>query len=323
MNFFTFADISPLVRLITNPTDESLPPRSVMAFGIFDGVHRGHQILIRHLNQLAKERASESLLITFWPHPRLFLQKAPADFQLLSSLEEKLRLLENAGTQNLMVIPFTKQFASLTADQFIQNILVHQIKPQLILAGEDVRFGADASGNRALLSAAGQHHGWELHLLNSQMLGNERISSSRIRKSLLAGDLDSANYLLGYPYQIEGKVGPGKQIGRSIGFPTANIDCCLEHKLVPADGVYAVQTTLGDQTLPGMLNIGVRPTLPGQSSRTIEVHLFDVDQDLYGETLRISFIKRLRDEMKFSGLEALRQQLEQDRLNAIRALAFR
>ncbi len=320
MKIFTFADISPVVRVYTDPGSIDFAGRPVISMGIFDGVHRGHQELIRLVNRIADSKKVPSLLITFWPHPRVVLHRAGSDFRLLSTLDEKIRLLEKSGAMQLLIIPFTMDFAQLSPVEFIDNYLMRHIRPGIIVAGEDIRFGAAGAGNKDLLAAAGEVSGFSVKLMEPLMEEGIRISSSSIRSLLLSGNLEGANKLLGYPFLITGRVGMGKQIGRSIGFPTANLECCEDLKQIPCDGVYAVSVESKGKHHHGMLNIGVRPTIGQQENKTIEVHLFNRDEDLYGESLAISFIARLRDEMKFGSLEELQDQLKADRQAALKVL---
>jgi riboflavin kinase / FMN adenylyltransferase len=294
--------------------------KPAVSIGIFDGVHRGHQNLITQLKILAADSKSETLAITFWPHPRFVLGKAGPDFKLLTSLEEKAEMIGNLGIDHLLVVPFTATFASLTADQFLGEFINQYVKPGVIVVGDDLRFGAGGSGNLELLVNSGKSNGFDVVRLETHTENQSRISSTLIRSCLLSGDLESANNLLGYPYFITGQVVPGKRIGNTIGFPTANIQISESFKQIPLDGVYAVIADWNGKGYKGMLNIGVRPTIGRNEQKTIEVHLFDVTDDLYNHTLKVRFISRLRDEMKFNGLDELKAQLGFDRLASIKIL---
>jgi riboflavin kinase/FMN adenylyltransferase len=276
-------------------------------------VHRGHQNLIARLKSLAAQTQSQTLVITFWPHPRIVLGKAGPEFKLLNSLEEKTDLLRNIGIDHFLIVQFTREFAGQSPDQFLDNFVNKCIKPGIITVGDDLRFGAGGSGNLELLIKSGKSNGFEVVRLETHTENEERISSTRIRNCLLNGDLSAANNLLGYPYFITGQVVRGNRIGNTIGFPTANIECPDTFKQIPSDGVYAVTVEWNGTPYKGMLNIGIRPTLDDHSHKTIEVHLFDVSDDLYDQKLRVHFIFRLRDEMKFNSLEELRKQLAVDR----------
>jgi len=307
------------VQVHTDPRSLSLSRPSV-SIGIFDGVHRGHQNLLARLKDYATQSNTPTLVITFWPHPRIVLGKASPDFKLLTSLEEKVELLNALGMDHLLIVPFTEEFARLTADQFLDGFLNLFVRPGVIVVGDDLRFGAGGAGNLDLLMKSGTQNGFEVIRLETHTENEDRISSTLVRSCLNSGDLQSANQLLGYPYFITGKVVRGNRIGNTIGFPTANIECLESYIQIPSDGVFAVQVDLNGISHKGMLNIGTRPTIAQNSHKTIEVHLFDVSDDLYDQTLRVRFISRLRDEMKFSGLDELKAQLANDRLAALRIL---
>jgi riboflavin kinase/FMN adenylyltransferase len=307
------------VQVHTDPLTLQLIRPSV-SIGIFDGVHRGHQNLLARVKDLATHSHSQTLVITFWPHPRIVLGKAGPGFKLLTNLNEKTELLGNLDIDHLLIVPFTTEFADQSANQFLDQFLNRYIKPGIIVAGDDLRFGSGGSGNTELLVSAGKIDGFEVIRLDTHTDNLARISSTLIRSCLLSGDLKLANNLLGYPYFITGRVVGGNRIGNTIGFPTANIECSDSFKQIPADGVYAVTVDWNGKCFKGMLNIGVRPTIEDDSYKTIEVHLFDVSENLYNETLRVHFITRLRDEMKFAGLSELTHQLSIDREEALKVL---
>ncbi|MFA5817136.1 MAG: bifunctional riboflavin kinase/FAD synthetase [Bacteroidales bacterium] len=294
--------------------------RPAVSIGIFDGVHRGHQNLLARVKDLAARSHSQTLVVTFWPHPRIVLGKAGPDFKLLTSLEEKTEMLIGLGIDHLLIVPFTAEFAGQSADQFLDDFLNRYIKPGVIVVGDDLRFGSGGSGNLDLLVSSGKVNGFEVIRLETHTDNEARISSTLIRTCLLSGDLQSANNLLGYPYFITGKVVRGNRIGNTIGFPTANIECLESFKQIPSDGVYAVTVDWKGNWYQGMLNIGIRPTIEDNSHKTIEVHLFDVSDDLYNETLKVRFISRLRDEMKFDSLGELTAQLSLDRQASMKIL---
>ena len=294
--------------------------RPAVSIGIFDGVHRGHQNLLACLKNIAVQSQSPALVITFWPHPRKVLGKAGPDFKLLSSLEEKIEMLSGLGIDHLLIVPFTTEFAGQSANQFLKNFLNRCIKPGVIVVGDDLKFGSGGSGNLDLLVSSGKVNGFQVIRLETHTDNEERISSTLIRTCLMSGDLQLANNLLGYPYFITGKVVRGNRIGNTIGFATANIECLESLKQIPSDGVYAVTVEWKGSLYKGMLNIGIRPTIEDNSHKTIEVHLFDVSDELYDETLKVHFISRLRDEMKFSGLGELKAQLFLDRQTSAKVL---
>jgi riboflavin kinase / FMN adenylyltransferase len=294
--------------------------RPAVSIGIFDGVHRGHQNLLTRVQELAGLNGSQTLVITFWPHPRMVLGKAGPDFRLLTGLNEKTELLRGFGIDHLLVVPFTPEFAGQPAEQFLDGFLNKYIRPGVIVVGDDLRFGAGGSGNLDLLVSSGKVHGFEVVRLETHTENEERISSTRIRSCLRSGDLEAASQLLGYPYFISGRVVRGNRIGNTIGFPTANLECPDRFKQIPSDGVYAVIAEWQGRSYKGMLNIGFRPTVDDSSHRTIEVHLFDLSVDLYDENLKVHFMARLRDEMKFGSLAELTDQLSVDRQDSIKVL---
>jgi len=307
------------VQVHTNPSELQLF-RPAVSIGIFDGVHRGHQNLLDKVKDLAAHSHAQTLAITFWPHPRIVLGKAGPDFKLLTSLEEKTEMLGRFGINHLLVVPFTPEFANLSAQQFLDDFLDRYIKPGVIVVGDDLRFGAGGSGNLELLATYGKSHNFEVIKLETHTENEDRISSTLIRKRLMSGDLQSANQLLGYPYFVRGEVATGNRIGNTIGFPTANIECAACYKQIPSDGVYAVTVDWNGNSYKGMLNIGVRPTIEDDSHKTFEVNIFDMSADLYGHSLKVNFIARLRDEKKFNGLEELKAQLVLDREASIFAI---
>lgn len=300
------------MQVHTDPRSLQLIRPSV-SIGIFDGVHRGHRNLLARVQDLAVTSDSQTLVVTFWPHPRIVLGKAGHDFKLLSSLEEKTEMLGGLGIDHLLVVPFTAEFAGQSPNEFLDGFLNRFIKPGVVVVGDDLRFGTGGSGNLDLLVSFGKTFGFEVVRLETHTDHEARISSTLIRNCLRSGDLRKANILLGYPYFINGKVVRGNRIGNTIGFPTANVECPESFKQIPSDGVYAVMVDWNGQTYKGMLNIGIRPTIEDDSHKTIEVHLFDLSDDLYNETLKVRFISRLRDEMKFGGLDELKSQLSIDR----------
>jgi len=289
----------------------------VITIGVFDGLHRGHQKLLELLIKKAVELGGESVVITFWPHPRKVLGKEDKDFQFLTTLEEKEHLLSHWGINHLIILPFTMDFAKMRGRDFIRDILVGQIGMKHLVIGDDHRFGHDREGGRKILSEMGQQYGFQFTSLPSCIDNQSRISSSLVRAALKTGELEKANNLLGFPYFMFGEVIEGNQFGRKIGFPTANIACCGEHKQIPEEGVYVVKVDIENEQFGGMLNIGTRPTVDNTMRKSIEVHIFDITRDLYGKRMKVSFLHRLRDEMKFNNTDELRLQLERDRSNAL------
>ena len=283
--------------------------------GFFDGVHLGHRLVIERLVSLAHERGDESLVVTFWPHPRAVLQDGARELRLLNSLEEKKELLRNLGVDRVEVLDFTRSFAALTAEQYLREILRDRFGVTTLLMGYDNRLGSDRL-TAASLKPIADGMGMELIELSPLSFrpseASGEISSTQIRAALEEGDIASAAEMLGYGYALKGVVVAGNRLGRTIGFPTANMKLYEPLKLVPGRGVYVVEAEVLGKKYRGMTNIGLRPTVGG-SFTTIETHILDFDEDIYGLPLRITFLRRLRDEVHFPSLEALKRQLEKDR----------
>ncbi len=292
--------------------------RAVLTIGTFDGVHSGHRQILR-LMQTEKDRVKgETVILTFDPHPRQLLGTTPGPLFLLNTPEEKIRLLQAQGIDHLVVIPFTPEFAALPATQYIEEFLVKHFHPHTIIIGYDHRFGQNRAGDFRLLEAEAGRLGYQVREIPGFMLEDVTISSTRIREALLQGEVQTANRFLGYPYFFSGTVVKGNQLGRTLGYPTANLESGSPAKLLPGNGVYAVNVFLekSGEKFRGMMNIGMRPTVDG-SRRVTEVHLFDFDRDIYGESLRIEALHHLRQEQKFNGLEALKEQLALDKAAAL------
>ena len=283
--------------------------------GFFDGVHLGHRLVIERLVSLARERGDESLVVTFWPHPRAVLQDGARELRLLNSLEEKKGLLRNLGVDRVEVLDFTRSFAALTAEQYLREILRDRFGVTTLLMGYDNCLGSDRL-TAASLKPIADGMGMELIELSPLSFrpseASGEISSTQIRAALEEGDIAHASEMLGYGYALKGVVVAGNRLGRTIGFPTANMKLYEPLKLVPGRGVYVVEAEVLGKKYRGMTNIGLRPTVGG-SFTTIETHILDFDEDIYGLPLRITFLRRLRDEVHFPSLEALKRQLEKDR----------
>ena len=280
---------------------------AVVTTGFFDGVHLGHRHVLDTVVSSARERGEEAIVVTFWPHPRTVLQQDARDFRLLTSLQEKERLLREAGIDRVEVIPFTREFAALTAREYLE-LLREKFGATLVVMGYDNRIGADKLTAREISPTPVM----AVDPCHSERSEESPISSTKIRKALEAGDVERANGMLGYDYELYGVVVSGNRMGRTIGFPTANMQLYEPLKLVPCNGVYAVEVEVLGSVYKGMCNIGTRPTVGG-GARTIETHILDFDEDIYGLPLRLRFVRRIRDERKFPSLDALRQQLETDR----------
>ncbi|GAA0192281.1 bifunctional riboflavin kinase/FAD synthetase [Fulvivirga kasyanovii] len=292
---------------------------AVVTSGTFDGVHVGHQKILSRLKEIARKSNGETVLITFWPHPRFVLYPEQTDLKLLNTFEEKADLLREQGIDHLLRIPFTKEFSKLTSKEFIRNILINTIGTKKLVIGYDHRFGKNREGSFEHLKENASIYGFDVEEISRQDIDNVGVSSTKIRTALMEGDVTTGTELLGRPYSIRGRVVKGEKIGRILGFPTANLEVDSQHKLIPADGSYAVKVHHRNQELQGMLNIGFRPTVNGKT-KTIEAHIFNFNEDIYGETISINFIRRIRDEIKFTDVEELKKQLASDKSLAIKIL---
>ena len=290
---------------------------AVITIGTFDGVHTGHRQIIHLLNQEANETGGESVIITFYPHPRKIVAQGKQDIKILNTLEEKTALLQQAGVANLVVIPFDGAFAQQSANEYVEHFLVKKFHPHTIIIGYDHRYGQGRLGDYHLLEELGEKFNYKVKEIPEHILNEVTVSSTRIRKALKDCRVAEANELLGYLYFFEGKVIKGNQLGRTIGYPTANVEVEDAEKLIPGNGVYAVQLQIdnGVQRYHGMMNIGTRPTIGG-IRQTIEVNIFDFQNDIYGCTLKVYLVAYLRVEVKFDGLDMLKEQLAKDEVNA-------
>ena len=291
-------------------------PYAVVTSGTFDGVHLGHQTILKRLNEVARAHPDgQSVVMTYWPHPRTVVSNDSQDLRLLSTLEEKIELLQQAGVDHLVVIPFTRAFSQLTSGEFIQQVLIDGLGTKKLVIGYDHRFGRDRQGGFDYIQAHQAEYGFEVEEIPRQDIEAVGISSSKIRTALNEGNIDAATRFLGRPYSLTGTIVKGRQLGRAIGFPTANLQVDDAIKLIPANGVYAVDVIQSGETYGGMLNIGFRPTVAGEH-QTIETFIFDFSKDIYGEHMTLQFRAFLRPEQKFTGLPALMEQLQKDEQNA-------
>lgn len=282
----------------------------VVTIGTFDGVHIGHQEIIRQLVENAQQNHLESVILTFFPHPRRVLQKGNS-FKLLTSLDEKVALLEATGLDHLIIQPFTKEFSRLTALEFARDILVNKLNTKTLVIGYDHHFGRNREGNFEQLQEYGETYGFDVCEIAAQDIENVAVSSTKIRTALEKGEIEKANTYLGFKFMLSGSVVAGKALGRQFNYPTINLRVKETYKLIPLSGVYIVTTTLKNQPFFGIMNIGNRPTLNGRS-KTIEIHLFDFEGNLYGHDFEVSLLKRLRDEQKFDSVEELFAQIKKD-----------
>lgn len=291
----------------------------VVTSGTFDGVHLGHQKILQRVNEIARNNHGESVVITFWPHPRMILQPTNQSLKLLNTFEEKAELLREQNVDHLLRIPFTKEFSLLSSQEFISKVLVETIGTKKLVIGYDHRFGKNREGSFDQLKLNGPAYGFDVEEIPRQDIDHVGVSSSRIRKALESGDLETATHFLGRYYSICGRVIKGDKLGRVLGFPTANIDLDSHDKLIPLEGIYAVKVYYEKVEYGGMLYIGTRPTVDG-TKRNIEVNIFNFDKDVYGESLKISFVKLLRTDSKFEDLESLKEQLHRDKIAALEVL---
>jgi riboflavin kinase / FMN adenylyltransferase len=295
----------------------SLPifSNAVITTGSFDGVHTGHLAIIAQLLAEAKKISGIPVLITFYPHPKQIVKMHEKALHILNTTTEKYKLLEKYGIKHIVEVPFDKAFSSLSADEYISNFLVEKFKPSIIVVGYDHRFGFNRTGDFDLLKSKEAEFNFLVKEIPEHIQKDITISSTKIRTALLDGDIQTAALYLGYDYFFTGLVVVGNKIGRTIGYPTANLQIENEYKLIPANAVYAVDIQLNDRSLKGMMNIGLRPTVDGKK-RTIEVNIFDFDEDIYGQNLKITLKHFLRTEVKFEGLDELKAQLAKDKETA-------
>ena len=320
------------MKIYHNLSDFKKLDNAIVTIGTFDGVHFGHQKIIKQLVEKAKADNGESVILTFFPHPRMIIDPENQELKMINTINEKAEILKGLGVDHLIITPFTRDFSNQLPEDYIKNTLVNNIGTKHIIIGYDHRFGKDRSGNLNDLKAAGLHYGFSVEEIMEQDIHDVAVSSTKIRQALLAGDVSLANDYLGYPFSIFGRVIKGDKIGRTIGFPTANIFIEETYKLIPGDGIYAVTvemesevqspesevlnpkpSTLNPQPYKGMAYIGQRPTINGMT-RNIEVNIFDFNQEIYGQDIKMNFLKFLRHDVKFTGLEALTVQLQKDKV---------
>ncbi len=291
---------------------------AVITTGAFDGVHIGHQQIISRMKQIALEVGGETVIITFHPHPRKIISSIPGEIKQLTSLEERIELLEKNEVDHLVVVNFDYAFSNLSANQYVKDFLFDHFHPHTIIVGYDHRFGNGRNGNFELLKKFGEELQFKVEEINEKIVAGEIVSSTHIRNHLSENNIEKANALLGYAYHFDGFVVRGNQIGRTIGFPTANLHINNEEKIIPSNGVYAVKvkgSCLGNDVLDGMMNIGIRPTVDGQK-KVIEVHILNFDEDIYEQNLTVLVYEYIRGEVKFDGLDALKSQLAKDKITA-------
>jgi len=306
------------LKIFHSINDFSSTKKTIITLGTFDGVHIGHKKILDKVIQNTATEEYESLVLTFFPHPRMVLQ-GDSDIKLLNTIDEKIKLLDKIGLDNLVIHPFDETFSRLTAEEFVKTILIDRFNIHKIIIGHDHRFGRNRTANIDDLIIYGQQYNFEVEQISVQEINEISVSSTKIRNALLDGNMTLANDYLGYNYFLTGTVVVGKQLGRTIGFPTANLEIEENYKLIPLNGVYIVESAFDQKTIFGIMNIGFNPTVSGQE-RSIEVHYFDFDSNLYGQKISVSIVHRLRSEQKFNSLDLLKEQLEKDKMGALQYL---
>jgi len=307
------------LKIYQNIQDFEAVSYPIVTIGTFDGVHLGHQSIFAKMKEEAAKTGGETVVITFFPHPRLVLYQDSVNLKFINTREKKIERLEKVGIDHLVIIPFTKEFSHNSSEQFVTDYVVKYVHPAKIIIGYDHHFGRNREGNIHLLESLKEKSGYQVEQVLPYYVDGTPVSSTRIRDLLHDGNVKEANRMLGYEYAITGKVVRGQRIGHKLGYPTANLEIPNEYKLIAANGVYACRVLLKNKILKGMGNIGVRPTID-HGDLTIEVNIFDFDEDIYDEKISIQFVDRLRDEKKFENLEALKTQLAKDKAFSIARL---
>lgn len=302
------------MRIYNHISELSSLTNTIVTIGTFDGVHLGHQQIIKRLVELKKKQGGEIVLFTFDPHPRKVLFPDQSDLKLITTTQEKCELLREFGVDHVLVYPFTKEFAQMQAQDYISNIIAKGLKTKTLVIGYDHRFGSNREGNIETLKQLAPVYGFDVEEISAQEINELNISSTRIRKAIDEGDIKTANEFLGYSFFVTGTVVKGKQLGRTIGYPTANVLVEDADKLIPKIGVYAVNVVLKGVTYKGMLNVGTNPTTDTDNKIKIEVNIFDFDKDIYGEIIKVEFVKWIRGEEKFANLDELKQALANDKI---------
>ena len=306
------------MKIYSNLADYSSKNKAFVTIGTFDGVHIGHQKVLLNLINSAKKNSASSVLLTFFPHPRMVLQKN-ADIKLINTLKERIELLKKTALDILVIHEFTRDFAEETALDFVKNVLVDHLKISNLIIGYDHRFGKNREGNFDQLSEYGKIFGFEVNKISQQEIDHITISSTKIRKAIELGNIEEANRYLGYHFMLTGEIVKGNNLGEKIGFPTANLFIEETYKLLPKTGSYIVKSEIENQTVYGMMNIGYNPTVKGKK-QTIEIHFFNFKKDLYGKKIQIDVLKFLRDEQKFDSVDDLKNQLENDRQKSLKVI---
>ncbi len=303
------------MKVYTEVSENIRTKNAVVTVGSFDGLHLGHFKILNEVKKVVAEKNGTSFVVTFEPHPRFVLSK-DFEMKLLTSLDEKKEILEKSGIENLMVINFTKDFSQLTSDEFIRQFIVDKIGASHMVIGHDHKFGKDRLGDVVKLSQVGKLHNFDVTDVSAESLEGEIISSTKIRNALFNGDIERANLFLGRNFSISGKIVVGAQRGRTLGFPTANVMLDESSKAIPKNGVYVTRCLLDNEIHFGIMNIGYRPTFENKHELVLEVHILNFDRDIYGKSMKIEFLKRLRDEVKFESKDSLIHQIQTDKKTA-------
>lgn len=299
------------MKIFHSIQDFSTAKKTILTLGTFDGVHFGHKKILERVLQNTEIDKYESLVLTFFPHPRMVLQEK-SNIKLLNTISEKIDLLEKIGIQNLVIHPFDESFSRLTAEEFVSSVLVDQFHIHKIIIGHDHRFGRNRTANIDDLIGFGKKYGFEVEQISVQEINEISVSSTKIRTALSEGNMTLANKYLGYDYFLTGTVFKGKQLGRTIGFPTANLEIKEDYKLIPKNGAYIVKSTINQETVYGIMNIGFNPTVSGENL-SIEIHYFNFNSDLYDQEIAVSILHYIRPEQKFDSVDLLKAQLEKDK----------
>lgn len=301
------------MTIYNNINEFSSINKTILTIGTFDGVHLGHQKVLERLTNSAKENKLESTVLTFFPHPRTILNPNKP-LKLINSVKERTELLNRSKVDNLIIHPFDKNFSELDPEKYVVEILVKKLKAKIILIGYDHKFGKNRTADITDLKIYGKKYGFKVIEIKAEEISNIAISSTKIRKAISKGNISTAKKYLGYDFSLSGKIVHGKSIGRTLGFPTANIEVKEEYKLLPKNGVYLIQSVINHNKYFGMMNIGIKPTIK-ESSKTIEVNFFDFEGDLYHKNIEVNIKKFIRDEIKFDSLELLKSQILKDKIN--------
>ena len=302
--------------------DQFKARKPVVTIGTFDGVHLGHQKVILRLQEFAKLHDGETVIFTFHTHPRLITSPNENNLRLLTTLNEKIKLFEKYGIDHLIIYTFDKKFSKLSYSEFVEKILVEKIRTLCLVVGYDHKFGKNREGGFDYLKKCAEKFKFEIERLDALLVEEDSVSSTKIRNALQNGEIEKANHYLGYQFTLHGTVVEGKQLGRKLGFPTANIETSDKNKIIPGYGVFAVKVELNGSDYNGMLNIGTRPTFNNNAdNRSIEVNIFDFEGDIYGKEITLKFVGKIRDEQKFKSIEMLVYQLEKDKIEALKILS--